>query len=120
MEPMISPDVVIRLGRPADAASVERLAALDSAPVPEGELLVAEVRGKLWAALSLESFHAVADPFRPTGELVFLLVERGRQLRRHSERRTRRRTGGRRLAARWGAVLRTPIHRRAVAGRPPA
>jgi hypothetical protein len=118
MDPMLSPDVVIRLAGPADTAAMQRLAALDSAAVPEGELLVAVVRGELWAALSLDSFESVADPFRPTGELVFLLVERGRQLRRHVERRTRRRQGGRRLAPRWGVAVRTPIHRRAVAARP--
>jgi len=44
-------------------------------------------------------FHAVADPFRPTGELVFLLAERGRQLVREEERRRR---GGHRLGRRFG------------------
>ena len=43
---------------------------------------MAEVAGELWAAISVDDGHAVADPFRPTGELVALLVERSRQLRR--------------------------------------
>jgi hypothetical protein len=93
---MSTPDLVIRLARHDDLAGVERLAELDSARVPEEPVLVAEVRGELWAALSLADFHAVSDPFRPTGELLFLLVERGRQLTRHSERRTARRGFGRR------------------------
>jgi hypothetical protein len=96
---MSTPELIIRLARPEDEAAVERLAELDSARVPTGDVIVAEVRGTVWAALSLADFHAVADPFRPTGELVFLLAERGRQLVRHEERRSR---GGRRLGRRLG------------------
>ena len=88
---MSTPELVIRLARPDDEPAIERLAELDTARVPSGDVIVAEVRGTVWAALSLDDFHAVADPFRPTGELVFLLVERGRQLVRHEERRTHRR-----------------------------
>ena len=43
---------------------------------------MAEVGGDLWSAISLDDGHIVADPFRPTGELTFLLVERARQIRR--------------------------------------
>jgi hypothetical protein len=96
---MSTPELIIRLARPEDEAAVERLAELDSARVPTGDVIVAEVRGTVWAALSLADFHAVADPFRPTGELVFLLAERGRQLIRHEERRSRR---GRRFGRRFG------------------
>ena len=53
-------------------------------------MLVAEVGGELWAALWLDDHHAVADPFRPTGELVALLVERARQLRRSKRGRLQR------------------------------
>ena len=53
-------------------------------------MLVAEVGGELWAAISLDDHHAVADPFRPTGELVALLVERARQLRRSQRGRPHR------------------------------
>ena len=42
----------IRQARPADAAALERLAALDSSQVPAGELLLAEVGDELWAAYS--------------------------------------------------------------------
>jgi hypothetical protein len=98
---MSTPELVIRLARSDDEAAIERLAELDSARVPTGDVIVAEVHGAVWAALSLADFHAVADPFRPTGELVFLLAERGRQLLRHEQRRTRshrRRLGLRRPA----------------------
>jgi hypothetical protein len=71
--------VTLRLAFPDDAAALRRLAALDSAEQPEGALLVAEVAGELWAAVSLaEPRVAIADPFRPTAELVALLVERAR------------------------------------------
>jgi hypothetical protein len=96
---MSTPELVIRLARPDDEPAIQRLAELDSAREPTGDVIVAEVRGSVWAALSLADFHAVADPFRPTGELVFLLAERGRQLVRHEERGRR---GGRRLARRIG------------------
>src|SRR5687768_9966476 len=75
-----SPDVTIRYARPDDALALMDLADLDSSRAPHGIVLVAEVGGRLWAAHSLEDGHAVADPFRPTGELAFLLAERARQL----------------------------------------
>jgi hypothetical protein len=77
-----SPAMTLRYAVPADAAELDRLAQLDSQRAPRGIVLVAEVGGELWAAISLDDHHAIADPFRPTGELVALLVERARQLRR--------------------------------------
>ena len=77
----------IRQARPADAAALERLAALDSSQVPAGDVLLAEVGDELWAALSVEDGHAVADPLRPSAGAVGVLAERRRQLRR--PRRTR-------------------------------
>jgi hypothetical protein len=65
----------------ADAAALARLAALDSSPAPQGTVLLAEVGGDLWAAVSVDDLDVVADPFRPTGELVWLLLERARQVR---------------------------------------
>ena len=85
---MTDKTLTIRPADPTDLAGLNRLAALDSASPPTGEVLVAEVGGELWAAMSLDDRHAVADPFRPTGELVALLAERGRQLRRASRGRT--------------------------------
>ena len=75
-----SPDVTIRYARPDDALALLDLADLDSSHAPHGVVIVAEVDGRLWAAHSLDDGHAVADPFRPTGELSFLLAERARQL----------------------------------------
>jgi hypothetical protein len=74
--------LTLRFAVPADADALDALAQLDSRRAPRGAVLVAEVGGDLWAAISLDDGHAVADPFRPTGELVALLVERARQLRR--------------------------------------
>jgi hypothetical protein len=76
------------------------LAALDSAPVPQQPVLVAEVESDLLAAMSLWDGHLVADPFRHTRALVELLTVRAAQihaaagaldeLREASSRRTRR------------------------------
>jgi hypothetical protein len=65
--------LTIRPADVADAGALARLAALDSAYPPTGDALLAEVGGELWAALEIESGAAIADPFRPSGELVDLL-----------------------------------------------
>jgi hypothetical protein len=88
--------VTIRYGREADAEALTRLAQLDSHDELEGFVLVGEVAGEIWAAVSLADYQVIADPFRPSGELAFLLVERARQLRQHQGRRRRR--ASRRLA----------------------
>ncbi len=75
-----SPSVTIRYARPDDALALLDLAELDSSSAPHGIVLVAEVDGRIWAAHSIDDGHAIADPFRPTGELSFLLAERARQL----------------------------------------
>ena len=87
----------IRQARPADAAALERLAALDSSQVPAGELLLAEVGEELWAAFSLEDGHAIADPLRPSADAVLLLGQRARQLHK-AQRRTARRSARLRFA----------------------
>ncbi len=80
------PSVVIRTAGPADADALERLAQLDSSRTPRGDVLIGQVGDELWAALSLEDGHAVADPLRPSSELLWLLIERARQMRRaHSD-----------------------------------
>ena len=73
--------VTIRYARPDDALALLDLADLDSSYPPHGIVLVAEVGGRLWAAHSVDDGHAIADPFRPSGELAFLLAERARQVR---------------------------------------
>jgi hypothetical protein len=73
--------ITIRFAYPDDAPDLRRLAALDSKPLPPGALLVAEVSGELWAAVSVTGeAAAIADPFRHTAELVVLLHERARRL----------------------------------------
>jgi hypothetical protein len=83
--------LTIRYGRPDDVDAIEALAELDSQRAPRGTVLVAELDDELLAAVALDDLHAVADPFRPTSELVFLLIQRARQLRRaeHGGRRRR-------------------------------
>ena len=66
-------NVTIRPATATDDLAVRRLSALDSAFPPTGDVLLAEVGDELWAALSLDTGHAVADPFRASGDLVELL-----------------------------------------------
>lgn len=81
-------ELTIRPAFPDDAIALERLAQLDSSTVPAGALLIAGIDGVVVAALSIQDEVAIADPFRPTAEVLALLVERARQLR---GARTRRR-----------------------------
>ena len=73
--------VMIRRATEADRATLVRLAALDSAPAPAGEVLLAEVEGQALGAIEVASGATIADPFRPTAELVELLSLRARRLR---------------------------------------
>jgi len=75
-----SEQVTIRRAYPDDAAAIARLAALDSRRIPAGDMLVAEVAGELWAAVTTDGAAAVADPFRATAGLVRLLRLRAAQL----------------------------------------
>ena len=70
--PMTSP-LVLRSATTADAAALERLAALDSASPLTGEVLLARAGDDVRAALSLETGRVVADPFYPSADLVALL-----------------------------------------------
>jgi hypothetical protein len=72
--------VTIRYASDDDAPAVARLAQLDCARVPDGPLLVAFVDGELWAAVAIARGSAIADPFRPSGPVVDLLLARARQL----------------------------------------
>jgi hypothetical protein len=76
-----APTVVIRAARGSDGTALDRLAALDSAHVPGGELLVAEADGALVAAHAPHSGATIADPFRRTADVVELLRLRGTLLR---------------------------------------
>jgi hypothetical protein len=68
-----APSVSIRAARGSDGPALARLAALDSALLPEGELLLAEADGELLAALEPGSGRHIANPFRPTAGIVDLL-----------------------------------------------
>ncbi len=70
---MTDETLTIRRADSSDTSALFRLAALDSASPPTGEALLAEVGGELWAAIEINSGAAIADPFRPSGELVDLL-----------------------------------------------
>ena len=65
-----SPTFTTRFATVADERSVIRLAALDSAAVPAGLLLLGEQNGELRAALSVSDGSVIADPFRRTAHLV--------------------------------------------------
>ena len=75
-------ELTFRYATATDSLAIESLAQLDSRRAPRGLVLLAEVDGTPWGAVSLDDGHVVADPFRPTGELVALLTERARQMRR--------------------------------------
>jgi hypothetical protein len=72
--------VVLRRAQRQDANALDRLAALDGVRRPAGELMLAEVEGEILAAVPVEGGRAIADPFRPTADLVDLLRARTRLL----------------------------------------
>jgi hypothetical protein len=65
--------LTIRTATTSDQFAIRRLAVLDSASPPTGEVLLGEMDGELWAAVSVDSGDAIADPFRPSGDVVELL-----------------------------------------------
>lgn len=86
----IAPSVLIRAARGSDGPSLARLAALDSARVPAGELLVAEADGTLVAARAIAGGATIADPFRATADVVALLALHARSLQPAPPRRAGR------------------------------
>ena len=91
--------LTIRQSTAHDADTLSGLAQLDSSRPLRQPALVAQVGNEIWAAVSLHDQRVVADPFRPSGAVVPVLVERARQLRRTERReRTRQRFGAVRLA----------------------
>src|SRR5690348_12820074 len=79
----------IRFASDTDAEALIRLARLDRRRPPRGPVLVAEVGRSILAALSLDSHEAVSAPRRPNGELVWILAQRAREVRRAVRGRTR-------------------------------
>ena len=87
--------IIIRSSTEHDSPALARLAALDSAPVPNGRALVAEVDGEMRAALPMDGSRPIADPFAETTHLVELLQAHAAALGTPRPRRN----GVRRLAA---------------------
>ena len=83
---MESASIEIRTARLEDYVALWQLASLDSAVVPDGPLLVADVEGALVAALSLATGAVIADPFRRTAGAVALMQVRAAQLPRDTAR----------------------------------
>jgi hypothetical protein len=91
--------ITIRFAYPDDATALRRLASLDSKLLPSGQLLIAEVAGEVWAAVSVTGEgQAIADPFRHTAELVSLLHDRAHRLTRPLQRPPTAQPGRRRPA----------------------
>ncbi|HEX5448938.1 MAG TPA: hypothetical protein VFW85_02630 [Gaiellaceae bacterium] len=76
----------LRLCRVGDDAELARLAALEEVEVPRGRFVLAEVDGRLVAALALAGGEFLADPFVSTTDLRRLLELRASQLREPGER----------------------------------
>ena len=80
-------DITIRNASRTDAPALRVLAQLDSQPDIVGDALIAEICGRPVAALESGSGRAIADPFRPTAQVVELLKVRSHGARRRSGRR---------------------------------
>src|SRR4051794_25517968 len=66
-------DAIVRLAGEADRAALERLSQLEGRRLPAGPALVAERDGEVVAAVAVAGGEPIADPFRPTADLVDLL-----------------------------------------------
>ena len=82
--------ISIRAANHGDGPALARLAALDSAPVPFGPVLLAEVDGQPRAALSVREDRVVGDPFTRTSDLADLLRVHASATAQREERTARR------------------------------
>lgn len=89
MSSPLSIPITIRPAYADDDLAVARLAALDSALIPAGPLVLAEVDGEVRVALSLSDQSVIADPFHRTLELVELLRDHAEPERRRQTRSAR-------------------------------
>jgi hypothetical protein len=71
----------IRFSTKADRVAVAELAELDGHAAPQGEALLAEVDGRIVAAVGVADGVAVADPFVLTRDTLELLQVRAEQER---------------------------------------
>lgn len=78
--PVRDQPVALRLCRVHDDEALLRLADLEGRRLPAGSFVVAEVNGTIVAALPLAGGAPLADPFRPTSQLIPLLRLRADQL----------------------------------------
>jgi hypothetical protein len=86
--PVLPPvQVTLRLCRAGDAGVLRDLATLSGEAAPTGTCVLAEVEGRVVAALPLAGGPVLADPMRPTGHVVPLLQLRARQLNGRPPRR---------------------------------
>jgi hypothetical protein len=79
--------ITIRRRTERDADAIERLAQLEGVRTPDGDLLVADVDGEVWAAVELAGGAVIADPFRPSGDVAELLRLRFERLNGRGQRR---------------------------------
>ena len=66
-------EIALRRATFGDGAAIARLAQLDETDAPAGDVLLAELDGRLVAALPLDGGEPLADPFVRTKEIVDLL-----------------------------------------------
>ena len=83
-------ELQIRAATDADAPALLRLARLDSSRPPAGRIVVAEDRGALVAAMSIDDGATIADPFKATAPVVAMLRLRAEQVRDRTARAQRR------------------------------
>ena len=86
MTHITTPTISIRAATHGDGPTLARLAALDSAAVPFGPVLLAEVDGRARAALSLADDRGIGDPFARTADLADLLRLHSRAVAKREER----------------------------------
>jgi hypothetical protein len=79
--------IALRLCRVGDDPALEQLAELEGSTVPAGRLVLAEIDGRLVAALPVAGGCMLADPFVPTAHLRRLLELRAAQLREPARHR---------------------------------
>ena len=90
MTTLTTPTISIRAATNGDGPALARLAALDSASVPFGPVLLAEIDGRPAAALAIRENRVIGDPFKRTAELVELLRMHARSMAAREERAERR------------------------------
>ena len=70
---MTSAAFTLRQAASADRTALDELAQLDSRRLTDDRYTVAEIDGRIVAAISNTTGDAIADPFRRTAEIVELL-----------------------------------------------